>query len=158
MKKSSQRKFGLKMLPFQDSIWTSHLVNGWKALKKQLEFSFSDHYEKGMFNCFLHNAHSARNKTKEINASLQINEIIIGICVKSWIRINMDHNFFLQQYWPSGFKFYSAPRLNKRGGGICLFYRSNIQLENFESQLSELFECCFAILKIQETNFCLTIV
>ena len=70
----------------------------------------------------------------------------------------MDDNFFLQQCCPSGFKFHSAPQLNKRGGGIRLFYRSNIQLENFECQSSELFECCCATLKIQETIFCLIIV
>ena len=95
--------------------------------KRCLEFSFSDNYEKRMFNCFLHNARSVRNKTKETNALLQINEIDIGICVESWIRNNMDDNFFLQKCWPFGFKFHSAPRLNKRGRGICLFYRSNIQ-------------------------------
>ena len=110
-----------------------------------------------MFNCFLHNARSVRNKTKEVNASLQINEIGIRICVESWIKNNMNDNFFLPQCCPSGFKSHSAPRLNKRGGGICLFYRSNTQLHNFESQSSELFECCCATLEIQETTFYLII-
>ena len=129
-----------------------------KRWKKRLEFNFSDNYENWMFNCFLHNVRSVRNKKKEIKAFLQINQIIIGICVRSWVRIKIDDNFFLQQYCPSGFKFQSAPRLNKSGRGICLFYRSNIQLENFESQSSELFESCFATLKIQESIFCLIIV
>ena len=65
-----------------------------------------------MFNCFLHYARSVRNK-KELNASLQINEIDIGICVKSWIRNKMAANFLLQQCCSSGFKFHSAPRLKK---------------------------------------------
>ena len=103
-----------------------------------------------MFNCFLHNARSLRNKTKERNALLQMNEIDIGICVESWISNNRDDNFLLKQCCPYGF---SASQLNTRGGGICLFYRPNIQGENFESQSSELFERCCETLKIQATIF-----
>ena len=34
MKISSQRNFGLKILPYQDSIWMRQLMKGWNALKK----------------------------------------------------------------------------------------------------------------------------
>ena len=37
--------------------------------------------------------------------------------------------------------------LNKRGGRICIFYRSDLPLENFEVVSSEYFACCFTILK-----------
>ena len=67
-----------------------------------------------MLNCSLNNARSVRNKSKELNALLQINEIYIGICVESWIRNNMDGYFFLQQSCPSSLMFHSAPRLNKK--------------------------------------------
>ena len=41
--------------------------------------------------------------------------------------------------------FYSK-MFNKRGGRICIFYRSDLLFENFEVVLSEYFACCFTIL------------
>ena len=52
-----------------------------------------------------------------------------------------------------GFLFYSAPRVNKRGGGICLFYRYDIHLENFEKFTSAFFECCYASLTVGATSY-----
>ena len=51
------------------------------------------------------------------------------------------------------FPSYSAPRVNKRGGGICLFYRYDIHLENFEKFTSEFFECCYASLTVGATSY-----
>ena len=78
--------------------------------------------------------------------------IDIGLCQHN---DNRNDNIFLQQCCPSGFKFHSAQWFNKRGGGI--FYRSNNQLENFESQSSELFDYCCATLKIHATIFLITV-
>ena len=57
----------------------------------------------------------------KINALLQKSEIDIRICVELWFRNNMDDNFLLQKRCPFGFKFHSAPRLNKKGRGIGFF-------------------------------------
>ena len=43
--------------------------------------------------------------------------------------------------------------MNKRGGGICLFYRYDIHLENFEKFTSEFFECCYASLTVGATSY-----
>ena len=64
---------------------------------------------------------SLRNKTKELSVHLESNEIYFGLCVEIWISNTSDDIFLLQQSCPHGLKYYSAPKLNKRGGGICIF-------------------------------------
>ena len=84
----------------------------------------------------LHNVyiclHIVRKKTKSVNALLEVNEISLGVFIESWITNNSDDDFILKQCCPPGFLFYSAPRVNKRGVGICHFYRYDLHLENFE--------------------------
>ena len=53
--------------------------------------------------------HALGNKTKELNAFLQINEIDIGFCVESWIRDNSDDNYLLQQCCPPVLSFAVHP-------------------------------------------------
>ena len=94
------------------------------------------------------NARSIRNKTKELSAILELNEILICVCVESWISNTPDDNFLLQQCFPRGFKFFNAPRINERGGGICTFYRSDFLFKIFDVS-SDYFECCLMILKAE---------
>ena len=84
---------------------------------------------------------------------MEVNEISLGVFIESWITNNSDDDFILKQCCPPGFLFYSAPRVNKRGGEICLFYRYDIHLENFEKFTSEFFECCYASLTVGATSY-----
>ena len=43
--------------------------------------------------------------------------------------------------------------MNKRGGTICLFYKYDIHLENFEKFTSEFFECCYASLNVGAASY-----
>ena len=104
-------------------------------------------------NICLHNVRSIRNKTKDVNALLEVNEISLGVFIEARITNNSDDDFILKQCCPSGFLSYSAPRVNKRGGGICVFYRYDIHLENFEKFTSEYFECCYASLTVGATRY-----
>ena len=88
---------------------------------------------------------------KDVNALLEVNEISLGVFIESWIMNNSDDDFILEQCCPAGFLFYSEPRVNKRGGRICLFYRYDLHLENFEKFTSEFFEGCYASLTVGAT-------
>ena len=98
----------------------------------------------------LHNVRSVRNKTKDSNALLEVNEISFWVFIESWITNNSDDDFILKRCYHPGFLFYSAPRVNKRGGGICVFYRCDLHLENFEKFVSE---CCYASLSVGATTY-----
>ena len=76
----------------------------------------------------------------------------MGVFIKSWITNNSDDDFILKQCCPPGFLFYSKPRVNKRGG-ICLFYRYNLHLENFKKFTSEFFECCYGSSTVGATSY-----
>ena len=94
---------------------------------------------------------SARNKTKELSAVFEKNDIDIGVFVESWISNTSDDNFLLQRCCHQcGLKFYNASRHNKRGGWFCVCYRSDLPLENFGVFSSEYFECCFMIIRVAE--------
>ena len=80
---------------------------------------------------------SVRSKTKDVNALLEVNEISLGVFIEWWITNNSDDDFILKQCCTPWFSFYSEPRMNKKEGGICLFYRYDLHLENFEKLTSE---------------------
>ena len=84
----------------------------------------------------------------DVNALLEVNDSF-GALIESWIANNSGDYFILKQCCPQGFLFYCAPRVNKRGSGICLFYRCDLHLENFEKSASEFFECCYAYLTVR---------
>ena len=54
-------------------------------------------------NICLHNVRSIRNKTKDVNALLEVNEISLGVFIESWITNNSDDDFILKQCCPPGF-------------------------------------------------------
>ena len=72
---------------------------------------------------------------------MDVNEISLGVFIESWITNNLDDNFILKQCCPPGFLSYSAPRVNRRGGGNCLLYRY------------EFFQCCYASLTVGATSY-----
>ena len=95
---------------------------------------------------------SVRKKMKDVNALLEVNDSF-GVLIESWITNNSDDDFIPKQCCPQGFLFSSEPSFNKRGGGICLFYRWDLHLENFEKFASEFFECCYAPLTVGATSY-----
>ena len=97
-------------------------------------------------NICLHNVRSVRSKIKDVNFFSEVNEISLGVFIELWITNNSDDDFILKQCCIPGFLFYSAPRVNKSGGGICVFHRYDLHLENFEMFTSEFFECCYVFL------------
>ena len=48
---------------------------------------------------------------KDVNDLLEVNEIIFGVFIESWITNNSDDSFILKQCCTSGFLFYSAQRV-----------------------------------------------
>ena len=84
---------------------------------------------------------------------MEVNEISLGVFIESWITTNSDDDFILKQCFPRGFFFYCAPRVNKGGGGICLFYRYDLHSENLEKFISEFFQCCYASLTVGATSY-----
>ena len=67
----------------------------------------------------LHNVRALRNKTKDVNALLEVDEISSRVFIEMWIKKNSDDGFILKQCCRPGFSSIVHPRLIKRGGGIC---------------------------------------
>ena len=51
-------------------------------------------------NFCLQNVRSFRNKTKDVKALLEVNEINLGVFIESWITRNWDDDFILEQCCP----------------------------------------------------------
>ena len=90
---------------------------------------------------------------KGLNAFLDVNELNLGVFTESWITNNSDVNCILKQCFPLGFRFYSAPRVKKRAGGICLLYRYDLHLEDFEKITSDIYECWYVSLTVEATSY-----
>ena len=87
---------------------------------------------------------------------MKVNKINLGVFIESWITNTSDDGFILKQCCPPAFFFYSAPRVNKRGGQIFFFYRYDLHFQNRENFTSEFFECCYAYLAVWATNYFVT--
>ena len=74
--------------------------------------------------------YAVRNKTKDVNVLLEVNEISLGVFIESWITKTSDDDFILKQYCPRGYSSIVHQGLIKRGGGICLFYRYDLYLKS----------------------------
>ena len=146
------KRYGVKILPDWSRPWLAKKVDRNWLVSPPLKQRSTEQRSTELNTC-LHNVRSIRNKTKDVNALLEVNEISLRVFIESWITNNSDDDFILKQYCTPGFLFYSAPRVNKRGGGICLSYRNDIHSENFEKITSEFFECCYASLTVGATSY-----
>ena len=76
--------------------------------------------------CFYTNAHSLRNKKDEL-ISYIINENLDIICItEAWVNEEVYGDSF-QEYEIDGYSFYLYQRRGKKGGGVALYVKSNIQ-------------------------------
>ena len=76
--------------------------------------------------CFYTNAHSLRNKKDEL-ISYTINENLDIICItEAWVNEELYGDSF-QEYEIEGYSLYLYQRRGKKGGGVALYVKSNIQ-------------------------------
>ena len=80
------------------------------------------------------NTRSIRNKTSEFNDFVIDNDLdIVGVC-ETWL--HPDDDAVIAALNPGGHRFCHTPRLHKRGGGVALLYRSNLDVQVVPSSLN----------------------
>ena len=74
--------------------------------------------------CLL-NARSLRNKTSAFNKFVSSNDLdIIGV-IETWLRPS-DTQGLMDEITPAGFQLHHVPHRNKKGGGVAVFVRNDI--------------------------------
>lgn len=80
------------------------------------------------------NTRSIRNKTSEFNDFVIDNDLdVVGVC-ETWL--HPDDDAVIAALNPGGYRFCHTPRLHKRGGGVALLYRSNLDVKVVPSSLN----------------------
>ena len=98
-----------------------------------------DSKRKSLDLCLL-NARSVRNKTLAISDFTTDLNIDIMALTETWL--NSDDEAFITEICPEGFKFIHAPRNNnKRGGGVGLLFKNNLQMKKKLCDSFSSFEC-----------------
>jgi exonuclease III len=113
--------------------------------------------------CALLNARSVRQKSNSIDKAADICDLISGenidiLCItESWIRDNALDSQVLSELTPPGYLIVSVPRVNKRGGGVAVMYRSSIKLSMQTSTPRTSFEHLKASIKHAGTSLSLCV-
>ena len=97
----------------------SNLVNS-KAVSSSLVF------------CCL-NCRSANNKTLAISDFIISSNIDVCAITETWLS-NQISPAMLNDLTPNGFKFLNHPRIGKKGGGLGIIYRRNLDVKLFDSK------------------------
>ena len=100
------------------------------------------------------NARSVRQKSRHTDKASEIAELIVDnsidiLCItETWIKDNNIDSQLLSELAPPGFKVYSQPRCNKRGGGLAVVYRETLKLSVSSTAQHDSFECLKFLISI----------
>ncbi|GFR88278.1 ATP-dependent DNA helicase [Elysia marginata] len=103
------------------------------------------------------NVQSVRNKTTDIADLIEELSADIAFLTESWLYPNGDE-VYLHEITPVGYTASSYPRLNGRGGGICVLSRKELNLKSHRISRYQTFEGCECTLSqygLSTTFFCL---
>ena len=77
------------------------------------------------------NARSINNKIEEITDTIISNNLDLLAITETWVTESSTNHAIVQiLHGLQNFSFTSQARSNKRGGGICLFYKDNLKVSN----------------------------
>ena len=114
--------------------------------------------------CALLNACSAKQKTANVDKPADICELVIEnnidilAITETWIRDNTQDSRALTEMTPTGYVIHSVPRKNRRGGGLALIHRSNIEVTLHGEASYSSFECLEASVKYAQQAIALRVI
>ena len=92
-----------------------------------------------------------RNKTSAFSEFVSSNNLdMIGV-TETWLRPS-DTQGLLDEITPAGFQLHHVPRRNKRGGGVAVFVRNDIDGVHYQTDQRETFEPITVKLSEQQSS------
>ena len=86
------------------------------------------------------NAQSVRNKTNEIRECIVDNAMDALALTETWLKGDASDDVILQELIPPGYNCEHMARMNRRGGGVALLFKSTISCRKIPTQAFNSFE------------------
>ena len=87
------------------------------------------------------NTRSIRNKGAQLIQHVVDESIDLCVITETWLTANGD-DVHRAQFSQCGYNFDDSPRLDRKGGGVALLYRENLEVHRLESGILPSFEFC----------------
>ena len=95
--------------------------------------------EKTLNFCLL-NARSINNKSLQIKDYVVDRDIDILAVTETWLKVDECCNYITRDITATRYTFIHSPRLNRIGGGVGMLYRTNLKVQQLNSDSYKSFE------------------
>lgn len=95
------------------------------------------------------NVRSLTNKSFVISQIIENHKLDIIFLTETWLDSN--HNVVLNETSPPGFRYFSVPRLNMKGGGVACLFRNTLCCQHISLGDFETFEYLAVHLKSEQS-------